>query len=252
MSTELNLFDMPGAPERPLDYILSPEDIMYVQDLKMHFPVTKGLLKRQVGAVKAVDGVTFNIKRGQTLGIVGESGSGKSTIGNCLLRNITPTGGHVYYEGHDMKDLNPRSLQRMRKNIQMITQDPFASLDPRMTILAVVSEGGKIHKLLRMKAALPPPAHTPALPTSDDRYSHPLHPYTQALISAAPIPDPVVDRARERILLEGEIPSPINPPKGCNFCTRCKYADERCRTEEPQMVDVGNNHKVACHRVTGV
>ena len=88
--------------------------------------------------------------------------------------------------------------------------------------------------------------------SSDELYSHPLHPYTQALISAAPIPDPVVDRARERILLEGEIPSPINPPKGCNFCTRCKYADERCRTEEPQMVDVGNNHKVACHRVTGV
>ena len=85
--------------------------------------------------------------------------------------------------------------------------------------------------------------------SSDELYSHPLHPYTQALISAAPIPDPVVDRARERILLEGEIPSPINPPKGCNFCTRCKYADERCRTEEPQMVDVGNNHKVACHRV---
>ena len=349
MSTELNLFDMPGAPERPLEDILSPEDIMYVQDLKMHFPVTKGLLKRQVGAVKAVDGVTFNIKRGQTLGIVGESGSGKSTIGNCLLRNITPTGGHVYYEGHDMKDLNPRSLQRMRKNIQMITQDPFASLDPRMTIMDVVSEGLNIHKLLRNKVerddyvvrqlelvginpdfrfryphefsggqrqrisiaralALQPNfivcdevvsaldvsiqaqivsllmklqesmnltyvfighdlsvvryisdnvavmylGKIMEMTSSDELYSHPLHPYTQALISAAPIPDPVVDRARERILLEGEIPSPINPPKGCNFCTRCKYADERCRTEEPQMVDVGNNHKVACHRVTGV
>ena len=349
MSTELNLFDMPGAPERPLDDILSPDDIMYVQDLKMHFPVTKGLLKRQVGAVKAVDGVSFNIKRGQTLGIVGESGSGKSTIGNCLLRNIIPTGGHIYYEGHDMKDLNPRSLQRMRKNIQMITQDPFASLDPRMTIMDVVSEGLNIHKLLRNKAerddyvvrqlelvginpdfrfryphefsggqrqrisiaralTLQPNfivcdevvsaldvsiqaqivsllmklqesmnltyvfighdlsvvryisdnvavmylGKIMEMTSSDELYSHPLHPYTQALISAAPIPDPVVDRARERILLEGEIPSPINPPKGCNFCTRCKYADERCRTEEPQMVDVGNHHKVACHRVTGV
>ena len=324
MSTELNLFDMPGAPERPLDDILSPEDIMYVQDLKMHFPVTKGLLKRQVGAVKAVDGVTFNIKRGQTLGIVGESGSGKSTIGNCLLRNITPTGGHVYYEGHDMKDLNPRSLQRMRKNIQMITQDPFASLDPRMTIMDVVSEGLNIHKMLRNKAerddfvvrqlelvginpdfrfryphefsggqrqrisiaralALQPDfivcdevvsaldvsiqaqivsllmklqeEHGPDLcvhrprPVGRALYlrqcgghvsgqdhgadqprtsctSHPLHPYTQALISAAPIPEPGGGPCqRERILLKGEIPSPINPPKGCNFCTRCKYAD---------------------------
>ena len=348
MSTELNLFDMPGAPERPLDAVLKPDDIMYVQDLKMHFPVTRGLLKRQVGAVKAVDGVTFNIKRGQTLGIVGESGSGKSTIGNCLLRNLNPTGGHVYYEGHDMQDLNSRSLQRMRKNIQMITQDPFASLDPRMNIMDVVSEGLRIHRLLRDKheqddfvvrqlelvginpdfrfryphefsggqrqrisiaraLALQPnfivcDEVVSALDVSiqaqivtllmklqqdmnltyvfighdlsvvryisnnvavmylgkivemtdpDELYEHPLHPYTQALISAAPIPDPVVDRARERILLEGEIPSPINPPKGCNFCTRCKYADERCRTEEPPMVDVGNNHQVACHRVTG-
>ncbi len=134
MSTELNLFDMPGAPERPLDAVLKPDDIMYVQDLKMHFPVTRGLLKRQVGAVKAVDGVTFTIKRGQTLGIVGESGSGKSTVGNCLLRNLNTTGGHVYFEGHDMQDLKSRSLRPMRKQIQMITQDPFASLDPRMNI----------------------------------------------------------------------------------------------------------------------
>ena len=348
MSTELNLFDMPGAPERPLDNVLKPGDIMYVQNLKMHFPVTRGLLKRQVGAVKAVDGVTFGIQRGQTLGIVGESGSGKSTIGNCLLRNLKPTSGHVYYEGHDMKDLNPRSLQRMRKNIQMITQDPFASLDPRMTIMDVVSEGLNIHRLLRDKherddfvvrqlelvginpdfrfryphefsggqrqrisiaraLALQPNfivcdevvsaldvsiqaqivtllmrlqadmdltyvfighdlsvvryisnnvavmylGKIVEMTDSDELYEHPLHPYTQALISAAPIPDPVVDRARERILLEGEIPSPINPPKGCNFCTRCKYADERCRTEEPPMVDVGNNHQVACHRVAG-
>ncbi len=348
MSTELNLFDMPGAPERPLEKVLKPDDIMYAQDLKMHFPVTRGLLKRQVGAVKAVDGVTFNIKRGQTLGIVGESGSGKSTVGNCLLRNLKPTAGHVYYEGHDMQDLTPRALQRMRKNIQMITQDPFASLDPRMNIMDVVSEGLKIHRLLQDKneqddfvvrqlelvginpdfrfryphefsggqrqrisiaraLALQPNfivcdevvsaldvsiqaqivtllmklqedmnltyvfighdlsvvryisnnvavmylGKIVEMTSSDELYEHPLHPYTQALISAAPIPDPVVDRSRERILLEGEIPSPINPPKGCNFCTRCKYADERCRTEEPPMVDVGNNHQVACHRVAG-
>ena len=349
MSTKLNLFDMPGAPVRPLDEMLKPEDIMYVKDLKMHFPVTRGLLKRQVGSVKAVDGVSFGIKRGQTLGIVGESGSGKSTVGNCLLRNIIPTSGEIYYEGHNMEDLNGRSLQRMRKNIQMITQDPFASLDPRMNVMEVVSEGLRIHRLLRDKKeqddfvvrqlelvginpefrfryphefsggqrqrisiaralALQPnfivcdevvsaldvsiqaqivsllmrlqesmnltyvfighdlsvvryiSDHVAVMylgkivemTSSDELYNHPLHPYTQALISAAPIPDPVVDRARERILLEGEIPSPMNPPKGCNFCTRCKYADERCRTEEPPMVDVGSHHQVACHRVTGV
>lgn len=348
MSTKLNLFHMPGAPVRPLDEVLAPEDIMYVKDLKMHFPVTRGLLKRQVGAVKAVDGVSFGIKRGQTLGIVGESGSGKSTVGNCLLRNITPTSGDIYYEGHNMADLHGRSLQRMRKNIQMITQDPFASLDPRMNVMEVVSEGLRIHHLLQNKAeqddfvirqlelvginpdfrfryphefsggqrqrisiaralALQPNfivcdevvsaldvsiqaqivsllmrlqetmnltyvfighdlsvvryisdnvavmylGKIVEMTSSDELYSHPLHPYTQALISAAPIPDPEVDRARERILLEGEIPSPMDPPKGCNFCTRCKYADERCRTEEPPMVDVGGGHQVACHRVTG-
>ena len=344
MSTELNLFDMPGAPERPLDYILSPEDIMYVQDLKMHFPVTKGLLKRQVGAVKAVDGVTFNIKRGQTLGIVGESGSGKSTIGNCLLRNIIPTGGHVYYEGHDMKDLNPRSLQRMRKNIQMITQDPFASLDPRMTIMDVVSEGLNIHKLLRNKAerddyvvrqlelvginpdfrfryphefsggqqqrvgiaralAVKPEfivcdepisaldvsiqsqvvnmledmqqelgltylfiAHDLSvvrhisnrigvmylgslveLAESYELNKNPLHPYTKTLLSAVPVPDPEVSRQRQRIVLEGDIPSPMHPPKGCRFHTRCPYATDKCKEAVPEFKEHAPGHWAACH-----
>ena len=347
MSTEFNNFDMPGAPERPLDNLIDPDDIMYVQDLKMYFPVTKGLLKRKIGTVKAVDGVTFHVKRGQTLGIVGESGSGKSTIGNCLLRNnIKPTSGDVYYEGHNMKDLNKKSLQRMRKNMQMITQDPFASLDPRMNVMQIVSEGLRIHKVFDNKQemedhvirqlelvginpdfrfryphefsggqrqrisiaralALQPnfivcdevvsaldvsiSAQIVSLlmklqenmnltyvfighdlsvvrhisnnvavmylgkfmemSSADELYSHPLHPYTQALISAAPIPDPVVDRQRDRIMLEGEIPSPMNPPEGCKFCTRCRYADDRCYKEDPPMVDVGNNHLVACHRV---
>ena len=342
MSTELNLFDMPGAPERPLDAVLKPEDIMYVQDLKMHFPVTRGLLKRQVGAVKAVDGVTFNIKRGQTLGIVGESGSGKTTIGRAIIRINPAAKGEIRFKGERISGKISKELDHK------ITQDPFASLDPRMNIMDVVSEGLRIHRLLRDKheqddfvvrqlelvginpdfrfryphefsggqrqrisiaraLALQPNfivcdevvsaldvsiqaqivtllmklqqdmnltyvfighdlsvvryisnnvavmylGKIVEMTDSDELYEHPLHPYTQALISAAPIPDPVVDRARERILLEGEIPSPINPPKGCTFCTRCKYADERCRTEEPPMVDVGNNHQVACHRVTG-
>ena len=342
MAQKLNFLEMPGAPERPLDNVLEPDDIMYVDDLKMHFPVTKGLMKRTVGVVKAVDGVTFHVKRGQTLGIVGESGSGKSTIGNCLLKNIIPTSGNIYYEGNNMKDISTHALQRMRKDLQMITQDPFASLDPRKNIMQIVSEGLRIHKMFSNKEemddlvvrqlemvginpdfrfryphefsggqrqrisiaralALQPKfivcdevsiqaqivnlmmklqenmnltyvfighdlsvvryisnqvavlylGKIMELTSSDELYDHPLHPYTKALISAAPIPNPIVDRKRERILLKGEIPSPINPPKGCNFCTRCPYADQRCREEEPEMVDVGSNHLVACHKVSG-
>lgn len=342
MSSELNLFEMPGAPERPLDQVLKPDDIMYVQDLKMHFPVTRGLLKRQVGAVKAVDGVSFNIKRGQTLGIVGESGSGKSTVGNCLLRNLTPTSGHVYYEGHDMKDLNARSLQRMRKNIQMITQDPFASLDPRMNIMDVVSEGLKIHRLLKDKReqddfvvrqlelvginpdfrfryphefsggqrqriciaralALKPEFIVCDEPVSaldvsiqaqiinllkelqeqykftylfishdlsvvehisdtvgvmylgnlveygatEDIFKNPLHPYTKALFSAIPVPDPTAKM--NRIVLEGSIPSPANPPAGCKFHTRCAQCMEQCKTEVPEQREIEPGHFVVCH-----
>jgi oligopeptide transport system ATP-binding protein len=339
---------MPGSPDRPQAEFLDPQDIMYVKDLKMHFPVTKGLLKKQVGSVKAVDGVTFSIKRGQTLGIVGESGSGKSTLGNCLMRNLKITSGEIYYDGADMKDISDRGMRHLRKSMQMITQDPFASLDPRMNILEIVCEGLKIHHMLHSKEEMQDTAirqlelvginpdfrfryphefsggqrqrisiaralalrpnfivcdevvsaldvsiqaqivsllmklqenmhltyvfighdlsvvryisdnvavmylgKIVELTSSDELYDHPLHPYTQALISAAPIPNPIVDRARERILLEGEIPSPINPPKGCNFCTRCKYATKRCHEEEPEMIDVGNNHKVACHLVSG-
>ena len=294
------------------------------------------------GEVKALNGVSFAMNQGDVLGIVGESGSGKSTIGNCLLRNITPTGGHVYYEGHDMKDLNPRSLQRMRKNIQMITQDPFASLDPRMTIMDVVSEGLNIHKLLRNKAerddyvvrqlelvginpdfrfryphefsggqrqrisiaralALQPnfivcDEVVSALDVSiqaqiinllrklqkernltylfishdlsvvehisdtvgvmylgnlveygatEDIFKHPLHPYTEALFSAIPIPDPKAKM--NRIVLEGSIPSPANPPSGCKFHTRCAHCTQRCKEETPRQIEVEPGHYVVCH-----
>lgn len=324
------------------------EDIMDVKDLKMHFPVTKGLLKHQVGSVKAVDGVSFSIKRGQTLGLVGESGSGKSTIGNCLIHRIKPTSGKIIFEGTDLDDINEKTKRLMRRTVQMITQDPFASLDPRFTIEDCISEGLKIHHLISGKQAIhdrvaemldmvglrPEVASRyphefsggqrqrisiarslalqPSfivcdeivsaldvsiqaqivnlmmklqeklgltyvfighdlsvvryisqnvavlylgkimeLTNSDELYDHPLHPYTQALISAAPIPNPKVDRARPRILLKGEIPSPIDPPKGCNFCTRCPYAEKRCFEEEPEYVDVGGHHWVACHKVTG-
>lgn len=321
------------------------EDIMYVENLKMHFPVTKGVLKRTVGYVKAVDGVTFRIKRGQTLGIVGESGSGKSTLGHCLLRNYKITDGRIFFEGNDMSTLPKSSMRHMRKNLQMITQDPFSSLDPRMNVEQILAEGLKIHKSVGKDEASDMIARQLEMvginpdfrlryphefsggqrqrisiaralvlqPTfivcdevvsaldvsiqaqivtllmelqeklnityvfighdlsvvryisnqvavmylgkfmelsdSDDLYRRPLHPYTQALISAAPIPSPRVDRSRERILLSGEIPSPINPPKGCNFCTRCPHATKECWEIEPELKDVGDGHFVACHMV---
>ena len=324
------------------------EDYMIVRDLKMHFPITKGLLKKQVGSVRAVDGVSFSIRRGETLGIVGESGSGKSTIGNCLLKRLDYTAGDIIFDGTNLNDMSKTAMRRARKDLQMITQDPFASLDPRFTIEDVIAEGINIHRTITDKKAIHERvgnmlemvglrrefasryphefsggqrqrisiaralAVQPSfivcdeivsaldvsiqaqivnlmisvqerlgltyvfighdlsvvryisnnvavlylgkimeLTSSDELYRNPLHPYTQALISAVPIPDPIIDARRERIILKGEIPSPINPPKGCNFCTRCPYADQRCREEEPVYEDVGNNHFVACHRVSG-
>ena len=323
------------------------QPILTVNDLKMYFPVTKGLFKRVVGHVKAVDGVSFSIRQGQTLGIVGESGSGKSTVGNCVMRNLTPTGGSILFDEQDVTNIKGRELGQFHKRLTMVTQDPFASLDPRMKIEDSILEGVRINKLVkdpreqadlvtrllvlvglnpkfaeryphefsggqrqRISIARALAMNTAfivcdeivsaldvsiqaqivglmmklqqqlgltyifighdlsvvrhisnnvavmylgrfmELTSSDELYAKPLHPYTRALISAAPIPKPKVDRQRQRILLEGEVPSPINPPAGCNFCTRCQYADERCRREEPALVDVGGGHMVACHRVT--
>lgn len=322
-------------------------NILEVEDLKMYFPVLSGLLKRKTGDVKAVDGVSFQIPQGNTLGIVGESGSGKSTVGNCVMHNIQSTAGKIVFDGKDVTHIKGKELDAFRRKMTMVTQDPFASLDPRMKIQDSILEGVRINHLVKkdeemdlvermlLLVGLNPKfseryphefsggqrqrisiaralAMNPSfivcdeivsaldvsiqaqivglmmqlqeklgltyifighdlsvvrhlsnqvavmylgkfmeLTDSDELYDHPLHPYTQALISAAPIPKPKVDRKRERILLEGEIPSPIHPPKGCNFCTRCKYADERCRQEEPKLIDVGGGHLVACHKVTG-
>lgn len=334
---------MIGVPKPFSDKL---EDIMLVNDLKMHFPVTQGLLKRQIGSVKAVDGVSFAIKRGRTLGLVGESGSGKTTVGNCLLNRYKITGGDIFFEGTNYRDIPPASMRKLRKTIQMVTQDPFASLDPRMTVRDAISEGVRIHGLVKGRAAidrrvaemlnmvglradfadryphefsggqrqrisiaralaLQPSfvvcdevvsaldvsiqaqivsllqrlqeelgltyvfighdlsvvrhiSHDVAvmylgkiveITSSDELYSNPLHPYTQALISAVPIPNPRIDRARERIILKGEIPSPINPPAGCGFSTRCPYADDRCREQEPIFHNVGAGHFAACHKI---
>jgi oligopeptide/dipeptide ABC transporter ATP-binding protein len=315
-----------------------------VTNLKMYFPVKQGLLGFGKGLVKAVDDISFQIAHGETLGIVGESGSGKSTIGNCIMRNANATSGKILFNGTEITTLNKKGLARMRRELQMITQDPYKSLDPRMTIGEIVSEGPQIHRMARGKAeslelaeemldtvglgslylnrfphelsggqrqrvsiaralAMKPSfivcdeivsaldvsiqeqiidimmklqetlgltyifighdlsvvryisdriavmylGKIVELTDAEALYERPLHPYTQALISAVPIPDPEVDKKRERILLEGDIPSPLNPPKGCNFNTRCAYATERCRTEEPELLEETSRHFVACH-----
>ena len=331
-----------------------PEDsraVLRVSNLKMYFPVTRGLLKRKVGEVKAVDDVTFHVLQGETLGLVGESGSGKSTVGNCVLRNYAVTSGQIIYDGHDLAQTKPGEMRALRKGLTTVTQDPYASLDPRMTVRDIILEGPRAHncagskgeqddrvaQMLNLVGLNPKVAsryphefsggqrqrisiaralalshkfivcdeivsaldvsiqaqignlmsklqselnmsyifighdlsvvrqisHVVAvmylgkfveMTGSDELYSRPLHPYTRALISAAPIPNPTVDRARKRMLLQGEIPSPLDPPKGCNFCTRCPYADQRCREVEPEFLNLGTGaapHFVACHKVTG-
>ena len=321
------------------------DTILTVEHLKMYFPVTRGLLKRKVGDVKAVDDVSFSIRRGQTLGIVGESGSGKTTVGNCIMGNCSITSGSILFNGENIAGKSQREMRTVHKQLQMITQDPFKSLDPRMKISDSILEGPRVQgtagsrqeqrdlvgQMLEMVGLNPlfadrfphefsggqrqrisiarALALRPSflicdeivsaldvsiqaqivnlmiriqeelgityifighdlsvvrhisdqvavlylgklmeLTDSDELYNQPLHPYTKALISAAPIPSPTADRARQRIMLEGEVPSPMNPPKGCNFCTRCPYADQRCREEEPLLTDMGSGHFVACHK----
>jgi oligopeptide transport system ATP-binding protein len=322
--------------------------LIQVRDLKMHFPVTKGvILKRTVGAVKAVDGITFNIRKGETLGLVGESGCGKSTTGRAILQLHRPTGGEVVFQGTDLTKLQGEELRKMRRKVQMIFQDPYASLNPRMTVGDIVGEPIAVHNLRQGKAAIRERVQellslvglnpyfinryphefsggqrqrigiaralavepefvvcdepVSALDVSiqaqvinlledlqdrlgltylfiahglavvkhiSDRvavmylgkvvelaegrklYSAPIHPYTQALLSAVPIPDPVVERKRQRIILEGDVPSPLNPPPGCHFHTRCPIAIDRCKQEEPPFTEYEPGHFAACWRAS--
>lgn len=320
--------------------------LIRVKNLQKHFPVIQGiLLQRQVATIKAVDGITFNINRGETLSLVGESGCGKSTTGRMILQLASPTGGKIYFENTDLTTLNPKELQPFRRRMQMIFQDPYSSLNPRMTVGKIISEPLIIHQLATAKIAqnrveellelvglnanvinryphefsggqqqrigiaralaMNPDfivcdepiasldvsiqaqvinlmqklqqnlgltylfiAHDLSIVRhiSDrvavmylgkiveiaDRislYENPLHPYTQALLSAVPIPDPELEAKRQRILLTGEIPSPLNPPMGCRFCSRCPSVMEQCRLEEPRLKDMGLNHSVACHLI---
>ena len=318
--------------------------LIEVKGLKMHFPITRGFpIPRTIGAVKAVDDVSFAIQPGETLGLVGESGCGKTTVGRALLRIYEPTAGEVYFEGKEILHLPQSQFLPYRRKMQMIFQDPYASLDPRMTAADIIGEALDIHNLASGKERMERiyhlldlvgllPEHANRFPhefsggqrqrigiaralavepqfivcdepisaldvsiqaqvvnlleelqqqlglaylfiahdlamvkhishriavmylgrivelaDADKLYDRPMHPYTLALLSAAPIPDPKVETTRQRILLEGDPPSPVNPPPGCRFQNRCSYVQERCRTEDPVLTPVENGHSVACH-----
>jgi oligopeptide/dipeptide ABC transporter ATP-binding protein len=308
----------------------------------MHFPIRRGVFQRQVGAVRAVDGVSFEVSRGETLGLVGESGCGKSTTGRTILQLYKPTAGEVMFEGVDLVNLKGEQMRQMRRKMQMIFQDPYASLNPRMTVANLVGEPLMVHNVatgaeindrvahlleivklnpafatryphefsggqrqrigLARALALQPSfiicdepisaldvsiqaqvvnlleelqgqfnltylfiAHDLSmvkhisdriavmylgviveLASRDELHAKPLHPYTQALLSAIPIPDPVADAKRERIILKGDVPSPANPPSGCRFRTRCPIAEGTCAESRPDFREIRPGHFVAC------
>ena len=318
------------------------QKLVEVRGLKMWFPIMRGILQKHVADVKAVDGLNFDVFQGETLGLVGESGCGKSTTGRAILQLYKPTAGAVLFEGSDLVALKGEDLRKMRRRMQMIFQDPYASLNPRMTVGSIVAEplevhniGTKAERVERVRELLKVVGLNPyfinryphefsggqrqrigvaralavnpafivcdepisALDVSiqaqvinlledlqeqfgltylfiahdlsvvrhisdriavmylgkimeladrDELYRNPMHPYTQALLSAVPIPDPVIEEKRQRIILEGDVPSPVNPPKGCNFSTRCPKALDMCKEQEPEFRDYGGGHWAAC------
>ena len=324
------------------DAVNQAPDLLQVKGLTKYFPIKGGLFSREVDRVHAVDGVSFSIAAGETLGMVGESGCGKSTTGRCILRLIEPSSGEVRFNGQDVTAMNPQALREVRRDMQIIFQDPFASLNPRMTVEAIIGEALTIHKLTKSPAeyqarvvdlletvglnadhmrrfphefsggqrqrigiarAL---AVSPKLIVCDepvsaldvsiqaqvinlledlqakmgltylfiahdlsvvehisnrvavmylgrvveiaparDLYTRPKHPYTEALLSAVPIPDPKAKK--QRIVLTGDVPNPVNRPRGCHFHPRCPKATERCKVEEPVLKAVGTQHQAACH-----
>jgi oligopeptide transport system ATP-binding protein len=319
------------------------DPILKVENLKMYFPIRRGIIQRTVGYVHAVDDVSFEVRKGETLGLVGESGCGKTTTGRTILQLYKATEGHVFFEGKDLTKIHGEEMRLMRRRIQMIFQDPYASLNPRMTVEQIVGEPLIVHNLARgsgirekVKQLLTMvglnPAYVDRYPhefsggqrqrigvaraislepdlivcdepisaldvsiqaqvvnlledlqkelgltyvfiahdlsmvrhistrvivmylgilveLADRRtlYENPLHPYSIGLLSAVPIPDPLVEEKRERIILQGDVPSPINPPSGCRFRTRCPLAQQLCADVRPEWKEVEPDHFVACH-----
>lgn len=318
--------------------------LVEVQGLKKWFPIKGGVFSTTVASVKAVDGIDFYINQGETLGLVGESGSGKTTAGRTMLKLLQPTGGKILYRGKDITKFSPNQMRPLRRNMQIMFQDPYGSLNPRMPVGDIIQEPLDVHHIGTLKErkeavtsmmeivglqseyerryphefsggqrqrigvaraliinpellVLDEPisaldvsiqsqiinllqelqqkrnltylfiAHDLAVVrhmsdrvavmylgkivetgANDELFDHPMHPYTQALLSAVPIPDP--DVKRERIILQGDVPSPVNPPSGCHFRTRCPYAMPVCKEQEPAIVEVAPGHTVACHLLT--
>jgi oligopeptide transport system ATP-binding protein len=322
--------------------------LLEVRHVKKYFPIRRGVLAREVARVHAVDDVSFAIREGETLGLVGESGCGKSTLGRTIVRLLEPTDGQIIFQGRHIEHLGTRSMRPLRREMQMVFQDPYASLNPRKRVGTIVSDPMRIHNLgsradqkrrvgeiletvglspehynrfphefsggqrqrigIARALALRPKLIVADEPVSaldvsiqsqmlnllgdlqnefqltylfiahdlgvvrhvsdriavmylgkivelspaDELYTRPIMPYTEALLSAVPIPDPDLSEKRERIVLEGDVPSPITPPTGCRFHPRCRYATDVCRQLEPPLVDYGNEHLAACHHPLNV
>jgi oligopeptide/dipeptide ABC transporter ATP-binding protein len=324
------------------------DPLVDVRNVKKYFPIRKGLLQREVARVHAVDDVTFSVREGETLGLVGESGCGKSTLGRTIVRLLEPTEGSILFEGRDISKLGSRSLRPLRREMQIVFQDPYASLNPRKRVGAIIGSPLKIHGIEDKKGrrkrvqdlletvglspehynrfphefsggqrqrigvaralALRPKLIVADEPVSaldvsiqsqmlnllgdlqtefqltyifiahdlgvvrhvsdriavmylgklvelspaEDLYQRPIMPYTEALLSAVPIPDPDLSAKRERIVLEGDVPSPIDPPSGCRFHPRCRYMTDICQQVEPPLVEYGGGHLAACHHPLNV
>lgn len=340
---------MPETEPRGGTPVDDREVLMEVKNLKMHFPVTSGLFfQRTVAYIKAVDDVSFFVRKGETLGLVGESGCGKTTTGRCILQLYRPTAGQITFEGKELTELPSNEMRQMRREMQVIFQDPYSSLNPRMTAGNIIGEPLIVHNLVDNKAAYrervaellqnvglnpymadrfphefsggqrqrigvaralsvepkfivadePVSAldvsiqaqiinlledlqdrfnltylfiahdlsvvrhisdrvgvmylgHVVELAERNEIYVEPIHPYTKALLSAVPIPDPVIDAQRERVVLTGEVPSPLNPPSGCVFHPRCPIATAECSQVIPELREVGRNHWAACIHAPG-
>jgi oligopeptide/dipeptide ABC transporter ATP-binding protein len=323
----------------------SQESLVNVSNLKMYFPITRGVFRRRIGDIKAIDDVSFEIRKHETLGLVGESGCGKTTTGRCILRLYQPTSGRIDFNGHDISKLPERKIRPLRREMGSIFQDPYGSLNPRQTAGHIVGSGLVIHHLVNssdydekiadlFRLVELDPSMTDRVPhefsggqrqrlgiaralacrpslvicdepisaldvsiqaqiinlledlqeklgltylfiahdlsvvqhisdriavmylgriveltTSEELYANPLHPYTRALLSAIPIPNPFIEETRHRIVLKGEVPSPANPPPGCHFHPRCERAGPECSRDIPPLHDVGGGHLVACHKL---